>query len=102
MDKFLIKGPSILKGQVLISGSKNAALPILASTLLFDKPVVIQNLPRVRDIDTMISLLVGLLVIQLVEDMITFSAQKKFILKDLHIYSPLENQELVITRLYYQ
>ena len=53
MDKFLIKGPSILKGEVLISGSKNAALPILASTLLFDKPVVIQNLPRVRDINTM-------------------------------------------------
>ena len=60
MDKFLIKGPSILKGEVSISGSKNAALPILASTLLFDKPVVIQNLPRVRDIDTMISLLKSL------------------------------------------
>tara|TARA_B100000965_G_C19544042_1_gene736947 strand:- start:132 stop:1406 length:1275 start_codon:yes stop_codon:yes gene_type:complete len=60
MDKFLIKGPTILKGQVLISGSKNSALPILASTLLFDKPVVIQNLPRVRDVDTMISLLKSL------------------------------------------
>ena len=57
MDKFVIKGPSVLKGQVLISGSKNDALPILASSLLFDKQVVIQNLPRVRDIDTMISLL---------------------------------------------
>jgi len=56
----VIKGPSVLKGQVLISGSKNAALPILASSLLFDKPVVIQNLPRVRDIDTMISLLKSL------------------------------------------
>ena len=57
MDKFLIKGPSILKGKVLISGSKNSALPILASTLLFDKPVIIQNLPRVKDIDTMLNLL---------------------------------------------
>ena len=57
MDKFEIKGPSVLKGKVLISGSKNAALPILASTLLFDKPVVIQNLPRVRDINTMLNLL---------------------------------------------
>jgi len=57
MDKFLIKGPNILKGEVSISGSKNAALPILASTLLFDKPVTIQNLPRVRDIDTMLNLL---------------------------------------------
>ena len=60
MDKFLIKGPSILKGKVLIAGSKNASLPILASTLLFDKPVIIQNLPRVRDIDTMIHLLKSL------------------------------------------
>ena len=48
MDKFLITGPCKVKGQVSISGSKNAALPILASTLLFDKPVVIENLPRVR------------------------------------------------------
>ena len=60
MDKFLIKGPSTLKGEVLISGSKNAALPILASTLLFDKPVVIKNLPRVRDINTMLNLLKSL------------------------------------------
>ena len=60
MDKFLIKGPSNLKGNVLISGSKNAALPILASTLLFDKPVIIQNLPRVKDIDTMLNLLKSL------------------------------------------
>jgi UDP-N-acetylglucosamine 1-carboxyvinyltransferase len=60
MDKFLIKGPSILKGEVIISGSKNAALPILASTLLFDKPVIIKNLPRVRDINTMLNLLKSL------------------------------------------
>ena len=50
MDKFLISGPCKIKGQISISGSKNAALPILASTLLFDKPVVIKNLPRVSDI----------------------------------------------------
>lgn len=60
MDKFLIKGPSILKGEVLISGSKNAALPILASTLLFDKSVIIKNLPRVKDINTMLNLLKSL------------------------------------------
>ena len=57
MDKFVIKGPSKIKGEVSISGSKNAALPILAATLLFDKPVTIQNLPRVRDINTMLNLL---------------------------------------------
>ena len=60
MDKFLIKGPSKIKGQVFISGSKNAALPILASTILFDKPVTLYNLPRVRDIDTMLNLLKSL------------------------------------------
>ena len=60
MDKFLITGPCKVRGQVSISGSKNAALPILASTLLFDKPVVIENLPRVRDIDTMLNLLKSL------------------------------------------
>ena len=60
MDKFLITGPCKIKGQVSISGSKNAALPILASTLLFDKPVVIENLPQVRDIDTMLNLLKSL------------------------------------------
>ena len=60
MDKFLIKGPNKIKGQVSISGSKNAALPILAATLLFDKEVTIDNLPRVKDIDTMINLLKSL------------------------------------------
>ena len=60
MDKFLIKGPCKIKGEVLISGSKNAALPILAATLLFDKPVKIKNLPLVKDIDTMLNLLKSL------------------------------------------
>ncbi len=60
MDKFLINGPCKIKGKVSISGSKNASLPILAATLLFDKPVIIKNLPRVRDIDTMLNLLKSL------------------------------------------
>ena len=60
MDKFLIKGPCKIRGQVSISGSKNAALPILASTILFDKNVTIENLPRVKDIDTMLKLLKSL------------------------------------------
>ena len=57
MDKFLIDGPCRIKGKVFISGSKNASLPILAATLLFDKKVTIKNLPRVRDINTMLNLL---------------------------------------------
>ncbi len=60
MDKFLINGPCKIKGKVSISGSKNASLPILAATLLFDKPVIVKNLPRVRDIDTMLNLLKSL------------------------------------------
>ena len=49
MDKFLINGPCKIKGNVSISGSKNASLPILAATLLFDKPVVIKNLLKRGD-----------------------------------------------------
>ena len=60
MDKFKIIGPSKIRGEVSISGSKNAALPILAATLLFDKNVTIKNLPRVKDIDTMLNLLKSL------------------------------------------
>jgi len=57
MDKFSIMGPSRLRGKVKISGSKNSSLPILAATLLFNNPVVIKNLPKVKDINTMITLL---------------------------------------------
>ena len=57
MDKFSIEGPSIIRGKVKISGSKNSSLPILAATLLFNEPVTIKNLPRVKDINTMIILL---------------------------------------------
>ncbi len=60
MDKFLIEGPCKIKGKISVEPSKNSSLPILASTLLFDQPVVIKNLPRVKDIETMISLLQSL------------------------------------------
>ncbi len=49
-----------MKGVIKISGSKNAALPILAATILFDKPVILNNLPRVKDIETMLNLLKSL------------------------------------------
>ncbi len=60
MDKFLIEGPCKIKGKVSVEPSKNSSLPILAATLLFDQPVVIKNLPKVKDINTMISLLQSL------------------------------------------
>lgn len=57
MDKFVIKGPNKVKGVVSCSGSKNLALPLLAATLLFDKPVILKNLPNVKDVHTMLNLL---------------------------------------------
>ncbi len=57
MDKLLIKGGVKLDGTVRISGAKNAALPILAGTLLATKPVVVRNVPHLKDVTTTISLL---------------------------------------------
>lgn len=57
MDKLLIQGGQPLDGELRISGAKNAALPVLAATLLADEPVVVGNLPHLHDITTMIELL---------------------------------------------
>ena len=57
MDKFLIEGGKPLEGRVTISGAKNAALPAMAASLLTDQRIVLRNIPRVRDIGTMRSLL---------------------------------------------
>jgi UDP-N-acetylglucosamine 1-carboxyvinyltransferase len=53
MDKFVIKGGNLLKGVVEISGSKNAALPILSSTLLTNEKCVIKGVPYLRDVETL-------------------------------------------------
>ena len=60
MQKLEVFGANKLKGQINISGSKNASLPILAATLLSDKKVFLNNLPKVKDIETMINLLQSL------------------------------------------
>jgi len=57
MDKIIIKGKANLFGSINVSGSKNAALPILVSSLLNDEVLVIKNLPKLNDIKAMISLL---------------------------------------------
>lgn len=57
MEKLRILGPCRLEGTIRASGAKNAALPILAAGLLTDEPLVLRNLPQVRDIRTMIRLL---------------------------------------------
>jgi UDP-N-acetylglucosamine 1-carboxyvinyltransferase len=60
MQKLEVFGANKLKGQIKISGSKNASLPILAATLLSNKKVYLNNLPKVEDIQTMIDLLKSL------------------------------------------
>ncbi|HFQ13832.1 MAG TPA: UDP-N-acetylglucosamine 1-carboxyvinyltransferase [Gammaproteobacteria bacterium] len=57
MDKLLIKGGIPLQGEIRISGAKNAALPIIVSTLLADEPVTICNVPHLHDITTTMELL---------------------------------------------
>ncbi len=57
MDKLIIQGGAVLKGEIKISGSKNSGLPILAATLLADSPMHICNLPHLNDITTMLTLL---------------------------------------------
>ena len=57
MDKLSIAGGTRLDGEIRISGAKNAALPILAGTLLADAPVILSNVPHLRDVTTTIALL---------------------------------------------
>jgi UDP-N-acetylglucosamine 1-carboxyvinyltransferase len=56
-DAFAIEGSRPLSGTIRVAGNKNGALPILAATLLTDEPVTLTNVPRIRDVETMIELL---------------------------------------------
>ncbi len=60
MEKFVIEGGQPLSGTLLPAGNKNAALPILAATLLTEEEVVLRNVPRIRDVQAMLDLLQGL------------------------------------------
>ena len=60
MDKIRIRGGKRLSGKILISGAKNAALPLMAASLLTDEPLVLVNLPQLADISTMANLLTHL------------------------------------------
>jgi len=60
MEKFIIEGGQPLSGAIVPAGNKNAALPALAATLLTEEEVVLRNVPRIRDVETMIDLLRGL------------------------------------------
>ena len=52
MDKFVIRGGDPLLGTIRVSGAKNAALPAMAAALLTEEPVILENIPQVRDIET--------------------------------------------------
>ena len=57
MEKLLIKGGASLKGEINCSGAKNAALPMIAATILSDEDIILKNLPYLQDITTMFELL---------------------------------------------
>lgn len=57
MEKFRVHGPFTLSGTVNISGAKNAALPILFASILAEKPVVLTNVPQLKDVDTTFKIL---------------------------------------------
>lgn len=60
MDKFVIRGGNPLVGTIRVSGAKNAALPAMAAAILTDEPVILENIPDVRDIQTERNLLVSM------------------------------------------
>ncbi len=59
-ESFVIEGGRALSGRISVVGNKNGALPILAACLLTDEPVVLTNVPRIRDVETMMALLAHL------------------------------------------
>jgi len=87
MQKLEVFGAKKLRGQIVISGSKNASLPILAATLLTNKKVHLKNLPKVKDIETMIDLLKSL------------GSKIKYIKKDLVIDNSNQNKKFASYKL---
>ena len=87
MQKLEVFGAKKLRGQIVISGSKNASLPILAATLLTNKKVYLKNLPKVKDIETMIDLLKSL------------GSKIKYIKKDLVIDNSKQSKKFASYKL---
>ncbi len=57
MDKLIVNGGEPLRGEIRISGAKNAALPVLIASLLTDEPIRVSNVPHLHDITTTLELL---------------------------------------------
>jgi len=91
MDKLSIKGGATLSGSVTISGAKNAALPILAGTLLATEKVTVTNVPHLKDVTTMLSLL------QMMGVQITVDDREGVEIDASHVDCPQAPYELVKT-----
>jgi UDP-N-acetylglucosamine 1-carboxyvinyltransferase len=91
LDKLLIKGGVSLSGDVKISGAKNAALPILAGTLLASDPVSVSNVPHLKDVTTMLSLL------QIMGVEVTVDDQRGVVIDASSVDKPEAPYELVKT-----
>ena len=57
MEKIVVEGGRRLEGSTRVSGAKNAVLPLMAAALLTDEPCRISNVPRLRDVETFLTLL---------------------------------------------
>ncbi len=57
MDKIVIRGGKPLKGEIRVGGAKNAALPLMTACLLTNEPLILDNVPKLADIDTLGTLL---------------------------------------------
>ncbi len=60
MDKFIVEGPTKLEGSVIVSGSKNASLPMISAAILTNENLILHNVPDLMDVDTMCKLMVQL------------------------------------------
>lgn len=87
MDKLIIRGGNSLHGEVRIAGAKNAALPILAATLLADGPMTVSNVPHLNDITTTMELLGGMGVYLVVDEKMNIGSDTNTI---KHFHAPYE------------
>ena len=60
MARFIVEGGTSLRGEITAKGNKNSALPLIAASLLTSEPVILRNLPRIRDVNGMLEILAGL------------------------------------------
>lgn len=87
MDKLIITGGMPISGEIRISGAKNAALPILAATLLADSPMTVSNVPHLQDVTTTMELLGGMGVHLVVDEKMNIEIDVSSIKR---LYAPYE------------